>query len=343
MFKILSIDGGGIRGIIPAQVLANLENRLRQEHDGDSICEYFDMICGTSTGGILAIALALGIPTSTILSLYLQKAKTIFPKRKLCHYVRSAFCNKPLYNNEALHTALKEAYTDSNRRELKIKECKTRICIPAYDANNGIVKVFKTPHHQDMTTHYEILASDVAMMTSAAPVYFSPYCSNGKEQNYYYNNIVDGGLVANNPALIGLIETVYGLGHDINDVRILSIGTGNVKFGEKENANKMGMRYFLNPLNRQKKLRIYEMMSSAQSEYISNTIKIMADGLGHDNLNRFVYRRIQHEFAADSAISMDASDEESLNSLVAIGYSQFQDYVEDIFPIFFKSKGSYTL
>ncbi len=69
----------------------------------------------------------------------------------------------------------------------------------------------------------------------------------------------------------------------------------------------------------------------------------MADGLGHDNLNRFVYRRIQHEFAADSAISMDASDEESLNSLVAIGYSQFQDYVEDIFPIFFKSKGSYTL
>lgn len=339
MFKILSIDGGGIRGIVPARILAGVEKRLQEEHGGGNIHEYFDIICGTSTGGILALGLALGVPANKILTLYQQKAKDIFPERKWYHYMCGIFCDGPLYSNKELQKALQEAYTGNNQCCLKIGDCKTRICIPVYDANSGTVKVFKTPHHADMSTHYKMLASDVAMMTAAAPVYFQPYCCPSVQGlDYQYNNMVDGGLVANNPALIGLIEAVYGLGKNIEDIGILSIGTGSVKFAEKKGAKGMGMRYFLSPINKQKKLRIYEMMASAQNEYISNTIKIMANGLGHDNIQRFAYRRIQHEFAANSAISMDASDKSSLDSLMSIGYKLFQDHVNDIYPLFFQEK-----
>lgn len=344
MFKILSIDGGGIRGIIPANILACIEKRLEGENRVGGIHDYFDMICGTSTGGILALGLAMGISANTILNLYKQKARDIFPERRSYHYLYNTIFNKSLYTNTALKKALKEAFVGEQNNELKIGDCKTRVCIPVYDANNGTVKVFKTPHHEEMTTHYKILASDVAMMTAAAPVYFLPYsCASENKVDYNYNNMVDGGLVANNPSMIGLTEAVYGLGYDIGDIAILSIGTGNVKFGEVKDSQKLGMKYFLNPLNKQKKLRIYEMMASAQNEYINNTIKIMSDGIGHDHNQRFIYKRIQHEFAENNAISMDASDDASINSLSSTGYKLFQDCVNEIYPIFFaECKQAYT-
>lgn len=79
MFKILSIDGGGIRGIIPAKILALAEQELQRTGQANRICDYFDLICGTSTGGIIAIGLALGMPASEILSLYRDHAREIFP------------------------------------------------------------------------------------------------------------------------------------------------------------------------------------------------------------------------------------------------------------------------
>ena len=79
MFKILSIDGGGIRGIIPAKILALAEEELKRNNHACRICDYFDLICGTSTGGIITIGLALGMPAYEILSLYRDNAKIIFP------------------------------------------------------------------------------------------------------------------------------------------------------------------------------------------------------------------------------------------------------------------------
>ena len=81
MFKILSIDGGGIRGIIPAKILALAEEELNRTGKAGRICDYFDLICGTSTGGIIAIGLALGMPASEILSFYLDNAGMIFPRQ----------------------------------------------------------------------------------------------------------------------------------------------------------------------------------------------------------------------------------------------------------------------
>lgn len=81
-FKILSIDGGGIRGVIPCQILAELENDIIERDGPDArLCDYFDLIAGTSTGGIIAIGIALGIKAQTILKLYLNHGDEIFPSR----------------------------------------------------------------------------------------------------------------------------------------------------------------------------------------------------------------------------------------------------------------------
>ena len=80
--KILSIDGGGIRGIIPAKVLAELEQKLKEEHSEKKLHEHFDLICGTSTGAILAIGIALGIPASKLLEFYKDNAKIILALRQ---------------------------------------------------------------------------------------------------------------------------------------------------------------------------------------------------------------------------------------------------------------------
>ena len=79
-FKILSIDGGGIRGIIPAKVLYHLEEEAIKKDGADArLCDYFDLVCGTSTGGIIAIGIALGMPAKDILKLYQENAKRIIP------------------------------------------------------------------------------------------------------------------------------------------------------------------------------------------------------------------------------------------------------------------------
>ena len=80
-FKILSIDGGGIRGVIPAKILCDLEEEaIKKDGPEARLCDYFDLVCGTSTGGIIAIGIALGMTANEILNLYMKNAPIIFPK-----------------------------------------------------------------------------------------------------------------------------------------------------------------------------------------------------------------------------------------------------------------------
>src|SRR4051812_22226457 len=100
-FTILSIDGGGIRGIIPAKVLSELEEELKNRDPTKKLYEHFDLICGTSTGAILAIAIALGIPATELVDFYKKHAASIFPKwylkvlpRKSRALIASIYSNK---------------------------------------------------------------------------------------------------------------------------------------------------------------------------------------------------------------------------------------------------------
>ena len=145
-FKILSIDGGGIRGMLPAKVLAAVEEDLQKRHPGRKLYEEFDLICGTSTGAILAIAIALGIPASELVKFYKDFAAIIFPKwflKILPTKSRAIFTS--IYSNKALRNKLKEVYSHANNGiPPLLADLKTKVCIPVFNGNDGKINVLKT-------------------------------------------------------------------------------------------------------------------------------------------------------------------------------------------------------
>ena len=331
-FRILSIDGGGIRGIIPAKVLYHLEEEvIKKDGPNARLCDYFDLVCGTSTGGIIAIGIALGMTAKEILNLYKGNAKKIFPSKSA---VKAFLVNKPFYDNKALEKLLAQNFNqqDYHNNIARIYHCKTRLCIPAYDLDKGEEHVFKTDHLHNITRDCHIPVVNVALATAAAPVYFSPYSFKYTDMNSVnecsYINNVDGGVLANNPTLIGLTEAVYCLDIPLENIEILSLGTGTFCLKDQAQNKKRGLRYWLFP--HKNNLRIYEVMSSGQSIYIDNTMKLMSQGAGHDQKGRFRYIRIQKML--DQNIPMDATDEESLNRLSNIGQELYKSHLDKLKP-----------
>lgn len=343
MFKILSIDGGGIRGIIPAKILTLAEEELKRT--GKQIVrigDYFDLVCGTSTGGIIAIGLALGMPAHEILSLYRDNAKKIFPHQSKHKIVGKILFKKELYERDILKQLLSDAYDKyAGETPAHLGHCLTRVCIPAYDANRGMMHVFKTSHHPQLTRDYQIPACDIALSTSAAPVYFDSYDFEYKLKNatesHRYNSMIDGGIMANNPTLIGYTEAVHSLHIPMSDISILSLGTGNRMF--KDNPQKMAGRYWL---YHKKPLPLYDLISSAQADYTDNLMKFYQKGLGVGGEQNFKYFRLQHSFDNDTVIGMDASDKQSIETLENIGQSLFSDNHTQIMDFFEDPKQPFT-
>lgn len=216
MRRILSIDGGGIRGTFPAAFLAALEDDL-----DCPIHEYFDLIAGTSTGGIIAIALAMGLPAKDILDLYENRGPEIFSQthtglrgaaERAIRKVRWATWG-PKYNADGLQSAINDVLG-----ERKIGEAKTRLMIPAWHQQKGDVYIFKTAHHERFKTDYKDFARDAAMATAAAPTYFREFITARDV------GLVDGGIWANNPTGIAVAEGIGTLGWNPKEIQVLSIG-----------------------------------------------------------------------------------------------------------------------
>ena len=183
--------------------------------------EHFDLITGTSTGGIIAIGLAMGVSAEEICRFYQTKAATIFPKRegiqKWLGQLRDIF--QPRFSNEGLRAALQGVVGDR-----PLKAAKTRLVIPTYDVNTGKVYLFKTPHHAWYLHHGEVAPVDVALATSAAPTYFPAHTIPGR------GTFIDGGLWANCPAMVGLVEAIDFLEQRPEQIRMLSISTTSYPF-----------------------------------------------------------------------------------------------------------------
>jgi patatin-like phospholipase/acyl hydrolase len=171
-FRILSLDGGGIRGVFPAAFLARLEEHL--EHP---IGRYFDLIAGTSTGGIIAIGLGLGLSAGDILKLYVEQGPAIFDQEHgaVENWVRAKvrgmahlFVTK--HSSEPLRRALEGVL---GRRRLG--ESRTRLVIPAWHPVLERVYIYKTAHHPRLETDYRQPAIDAAMATAAAPTFLKRY------------------------------------------------------------------------------------------------------------------------------------------------------------------------
>ena len=231
-FRILSIDGGGIRGIFPAAFLAGLERRCLGR---DSISAYFDLIAGTSTGGIIALGLASGYTATEICRLYVERGCEIFPPipdnwlGDLSRHGRRIFqLFKVRYDRESLLRILRELFGTRS-----FGDTSTLLCIPSFDGCYGEPYIFKTPHHPDYRLDRHELAVKVAAATAAAPTYYAPM----EDRGYRF---IDGGVWANNPVMIALVDALSCYEVPRERVRVLSLGCGNRPYTVGKVKAKMG-------------------------------------------------------------------------------------------------------
>jgi patatin-like phospholipase/acyl hydrolase len=207
--RVLSIDGGGIRGLIPALVLAELERRA-----GRQTFELFDLIAGTSTGGILACALCAPdpMPASRLVGLYEEEGPDIFD-RSIFQRIRSAEgLLDEKYDSTALDRTLVRFLEDK-----RLSQTRPNLIVPAYDAAEPGPYFFKTTNAR-ASAEEDFPLSVVARATSAAPTYFEPSAVDGRA-------LVDGGIFAGNPAMSAFAEVSrFEAGAE---VVLLSLGTGD--------------------------------------------------------------------------------------------------------------------
>ena len=209
--RVLAIDGGGIRGLIPALVLTELERRA-----GRRTFELFDLIAGTSTGGILACALCAPdpLPASELVKLYEEEGPSIFD-RSLFQRIRSAEgLLDEKYDDAALDRALERFLSHK-----LLSETRPDLIVPSYDTALPGPYFFKTSKAKETPETDDFRLSTVARATSAAPTYFEPLGDREKA-------LVDGGVFATNPAMCALAEVLNDQDVRPRDVVLLSLGTG---------------------------------------------------------------------------------------------------------------------
>lgn len=250
-FQILSLDGGGIRGLFTSAVLAAFEADLRTR-----LIDHFDLIVGTSTGGIIALGLGLGLSPATMVEFYREHGPTIFGRSKGSALLRGLF--GPRYSARPLESALKDAFGT------KLLGCSTkRLVIPSYNLGADDVYLFRTPHAEKLRRDYKVPAWQVALATSAAPTYFPAHLGVDGLR------LIDGGLWANNPALVGVVEATCTLGVPRDEVFVLSLGTFDGVASRKKALDKGGFVRWASAAP--------HVLMRAQAKAVTNQVKLLLE------------------------------------------------------------------
>ena len=206
MRRILAIDGGGIKGIFAAAFLARLESLL-----GRKLVEHFDLLAGTSAGGLVALSLGLGHDAGSTVSRYEEAAPRIFKNSGLISQLRRLLTSK--YSPIPLKRELIDHFGSA-----RVGDSQTRLLIPTLDIAANRVHIYKTSHHPSLFHDVSVTAVEVALAAVAAPTYFPLYRTRDGAA------MVDGGLWAHNPSLLAVIEAITLLDWSRDEVAVLSIG-----------------------------------------------------------------------------------------------------------------------
>lgn len=270
-FKILTIDGGGIKGLYSSTIFEHLETKY------GPVSDYFDMICGTSTGGLIALALSLKIPAPDISKIYVEQGRTIFPKRtKIGGIIRQTLW-RGKYSDTPLREVLQGVF-----KEAKVKDLNNLVCIPSYSFTDARPWIFKRDHGE-LYRDNETLLVDVALATSAAPTYF-PLC---EIDRYDQKQFIDGGVWANNPTLVAVIEALtyfVGQGREYQSIEVLSVSSLNNTAGKPVGLKRR--RSFINWRN-----DLFETSLIGQSAFTDYAMKKLSE-LNHIQIK---YVRIPSE------------------------------------------------
>ncbi|WP_298217943.1 CBASS cGAMP-activated phospholipase [Halothiobacillus sp.] len=208
--RILTIDGGGLKGIVPAAFLAELEKQVERP-----LHEYFDLIVGTSTGGIIAAGIACGMRAEEIVDIYKKSGPRIFP-------TGNWFTRLKLWMNWVVRTkyptSVLRAELEHHFQEALIGDARTRLVIPSWNPTGQGVYIWKTRHCGRFRLDHSKPIVEALVSTASAPTYFSSSLKRGG------TGLIDGGVWANNPMLVAAVEAVGVLGWNAHDVYMLALG-----------------------------------------------------------------------------------------------------------------------
>lgn len=208
-FWILSLSGGGFRGLFTAKILEHLERMA-----GCPLARKFDLIAGTSVGSILAAAVAKELPTERLPGLFIDHGQDIFKRKSATGY-------KGLFKAQYSADSLKALLTQEDMLgHTRFQDLRHRLMIPAVNLTKGSAQYFKTQHNSRFMSDGRRQLVDAVMASAAAPTYFPIYTF--EDQRY-----ADGGLVANSPALAAIHEALYILDYQPHQIHVISIGTMN--------------------------------------------------------------------------------------------------------------------
>lgn len=220
-YRVLALDGGGLRGIFTAAVLSEAEDAF-----GPAFVDTFDLLVGTSTGGIIALGLACGRSCRQMLDFYRDAGEEIFRRPRRVHRLVG-----PKYDRRVLDELLRRGLGAATR----MNDLSKPVCIPAYELVRGTTRVWKDDHSPELRWGGDQLVWKVAAATSAAPTYFAPVQLGDADSH------IDGGVWGNNPAMVGIAEAVRYGGRDLRDIRLLSVGTTSQTLRVQSHHAALGM------------------------------------------------------------------------------------------------------
>ncbi|GAV86883.1 Patatin domain-containing protein [Cephalotus follicularis] len=337
MVTVLSIDGGGIRGIIPATILAFLESKL-QELDGQNarIVDYFDIIAGTSTGGLMTAMLVAPnkdnkplYAAKDINNFYIEHCPKIFPQKRRNKYTSSitslsdAFFGGPKYDGKYLRSLTNQLLGD-----MTLKETLTDVVIPTFDIKLLQPVVFSTKDAKANAWKNAPRLADVCLSTSAAPTYLPAHYFETKDGigNIHTFDLIDGGVAANNPTLMAISHIsneILMRKDEFADIElmnskkmlVLSLGTGMAKFESKYTAATSSKWSLINWLFYDGHTPLIDIFGDASSDVVD--FHVSAIFQSHDCKEN--YLRIQEDSLTGEESSLDIATKENLVKLVQIG------------------------
>jgi len=308
--KILSLDGGGYLGLATTAFLEESER-----HFGRSLHSCIDLFCGTSTGAIIALGLASGLSAKDLTAMYRNFGPKLFynplPGFRKLRSVKGLFWS--MYSNKALAKVLREVFGDRTLGD--VKRLGKKVLIPSFCLTTGRPRIFKTDHAPELSTDDNYLIRDIALASSAAPV-FLPVVAIKSPTTGFFEKFCDGGLFANHPALLGYVEALYHLHVPASEINLLSISTPRSSLAEYEAKSWFLRHHLRRGLLGWRGPRLISLQIESTSDISNEALRRLMGGDG--TFGRYCRIRL----ANPGGLELDLATHSASHTLVSIGQQE---------------------
>jgi len=315
-FQALALTGGGYRGLFTAKALEVMEANLKEP-----IGRHFDLISGTSIGGLIALAVAYEVPMQKVVKVFEDYGEEIFPSCKRAGNSKSKYWDLLKNARKARYSVepLREAINRLIDKDAVLNDALHPVAIPAVNVTQGQPQIFKTRHKREWVRDWKLKAVDIALATSAAPTFFELAEVSG-------NRYADGGLFANAPDLIAIHEAEFFFDVPVEAIKILSVGTTTNSYSVSfESGPDFGIADWMD------NQRLFSVMISAQQQFMDQIVS-------HRLKNN--YFRIDYEPSQEQAkdLGLDVVTEASKKTLTSLAEKVVTDNLSNNLKQFFPHK-----